>query len=110
MNRELIFSDLNAGWKCEEMIAMLRKQFWVVRNRVGPFKNIARADVFEQQQQRDPSIDDKTFQARLPPQPLQPVQGYMFRLNAAAADFDGVKDERLRLRFEFKAPLRLMLH
>src|SRR5206468_2464035 len=48
MNGELILSNLDAGRKREEMIAMLRQQLWPVRHRVGPFQNISSADVFEQ--------------------------------------------------------------
>ena len=57
-----------------------------------------------------PAVNDQTFETGFPPQPLDPVQRHVFRLLRTSADFDGVKDNRLRLRFEFQPPLRLVLH
>jgi hypothetical protein len=83
---------------------------WFSREGVSRFEDVTRADVFEQQQQRAATIDDKTFKGFLTLQHAKLVQIGMLEHLVPPADPNPMQTEVLRSRFKLHAPLGFMLH
>ena len=89
---------------------MTRKQPEPGFDGVAGFNHITGTDVFQQQRQRAPTGDDKSFLAFFPLVQTNFLQIGVIKLLVAPANFYPMQHHRLGGRLEMKLPLRLALH
>ena len=78
-------------------------------DREAGIENIARTDIFKQEQEGEPPIDDEAFKPLFPLEDAKAVKICMLANRFAPDDADPVDDEGLGVWLEGETPLGLVL-